>query len=104
MRIGSLAVVIMIMAVDLAKASDGRPFPIGVARIDITPEEPIRLSGYLVRTTETRAVQQKLWAKALAIGSDRDGASVLVSVDNLGVSAAIVKEGGEVETKHRPRP
>jgi putative membrane-bound dehydrogenase-like protein len=65
---------------------------IGVARIDITPEGPIRLSGYLVRTAESRGVQQKLWAKALAIGSDAQGAAVLVTVDNLGVPDAITRE------------
>ena len=88
MRIGSLAVVIMIMAMNVATANDDRPFPIGVAKIDFTPELPIRLGGYLARTTETREVHQTFWAKAPAIGSDRVGPSVLVSVDNLGVSDA----------------
>ena len=94
MRIRSLAALIVnvIMAADVAEAGNDPPLPIGVAKVDITPEEPIRLSGYLARTNETREVQHKLWAKALAIGSDLDGASVLVSVDNLGVSAAIVDE------------
>ncbi len=67
MRIRSLAalIVIVIMATNVAAANDDRPFPIGAARIDITPEPPIRLGGYLARTTETREVRQKLWAKAL---------------------------------------
>ena len=35
---------------------------------------------------------QKLWAKALAIGSDGPEPVVLVSVDNLGVGEAVVEE------------
>jgi hypothetical protein len=42
--------------------------PVGVAQVDITPDYPIRLSGYLARKTECEGVTQRLWAKALAIG------------------------------------
>ncbi len=41
---------------------------------------------------ESKGVQQKIWAKALAVGSDERRAVVLVSVDNLGVPAAITEE------------
>ena len=41
-----------------APASDTRP--VGVARIDITPTEPIRLTGYAVRKTNSIGVEQKL--------------------------------------------
>ena len=59
--------------------------PIGVARIDITPDYPIRLSGYAVRKTEATNAVQKLWAKALALGSDQEGPAILITVDNTGV-------------------
>lgn len=65
---------------------------IGVARIDITPKFPVRLSGYLGRTSEFSGVDQRLWAKAMAIGSDDAGVVVLVSVDNLGVGESVVEE------------
>jgi putative membrane-bound dehydrogenase-like protein len=68
---------------------------VGVARMDITPDGPIRLNGYLARDAESKGVDQKIWAKALAIGSDEQGAAVLVSVDNLGVPAAITVEVAE---------
>ncbi len=66
--------------------------PVGVARIDVTPEGPIRLNGYAVRKTESIGITQKLWAKALAIGGDRDGPAVLITVDNCVVPAALVDE------------
>jgi hypothetical protein len=62
---------------------------VGVAKIDITPDYPIRLSGYGNRREESEGVEQHLWAKALAIGSDADGPAVLVTVDNCGVPAAL---------------
>ena len=65
---------------------------VGVARVDITPKEPVRLHGYLARKKVSAGISQKLWAKALAIGSDEQGPVVLVSVDNLGVGEAIVED------------
>src|SRR5437868_7600359 len=58
----------------------------GVARMDVTPSESIRLTGYGGRTTNSTGVEQKLWAKALALGSDRDGPALLITLDNCGIS------------------
>jgi len=57
--------------------------------MDITPDYPIRLSGYGGRRTVSEGVAQKLWAKALAIGSDQDKPVLWISVDNCGLSADI---------------
>ena len=65
---------------------------IGVASVDITPAYPIRLSGYAIRTTEATNAVQKLWAKALAIGTDREGPAILVTVDNTGVPKTVRDE------------
>ena len=59
--------------------------PIGIARIDITPAYPIRLSGYAVRKTEATNFFQRLWVKAIAIGGDKSGPAILITVDNTGV-------------------
>jgi putative membrane-bound dehydrogenase-like protein len=69
------------LAMPFARAID-----VGVARIDVTPDEPIRLTGYGGRTTNSTGVTQKLWAKALALGSDRDGPAVFVTLDNCGIA------------------
>jgi hypothetical protein len=56
--------------------------PVGVARIDITPETPVRMYGYASRKTESEGVAGRLHAKALAIGGDQgDGPAVLLTVD-----------------------
>lgn len=65
---------------------------VGVAKVDITPEYPIRLSGYGNRRAESEGVAQRIWAKALALGSDAHGPAILVTVDNCGVSARVTDD------------
>lgn len=64
----------------------------GAARVDITPDYPVRLSGYGSRRTVNDGVAQHIFAKALAIGSDAEGPAVLVTVDNVGVPSTIREE------------
>lgn len=64
---------------------------VGVSEVDITPEEPIRLTGYASRTVPSEGVRGRLWAKALAIG-DRQHVAVLIAADLIGVSAQIADD------------
>jgi hypothetical protein len=57
---------------------------VGVAEIDITPDEPIRLTGYGNRVEPAGDVRQRLWARALAFGDGRRTA-VLITADLIGV-------------------
>src|SRR5438128_92306 len=54
-------------------------YHVGVAKIDITPDYPIRLSGFGFRRTESEGVTHRIWAKALAI--DDGEPAVLVTID-----------------------
>src|SRR4051812_38278846 len=72
-----------------AEAQEAKTIPIGVGRIDITPDTPIRMTGYAGRKTESEGVEQRLWAKALAWGSDAEGPAVLITVDTLGVPGSM---------------
>src|SRR6266516_6773723 len=67
-------------------------YQVGAARIDITPDYPVRLSGYGARSKESEGVDQHLFAKALAIGSDKDLVALLLTVDNLTVPEYIREE------------
>jgi hypothetical protein len=58
---------------------------VGAARVDITPDYPVVLSGYLKRQEESQGVLQHIYAKAIAIGSDAEGPAVLISADNCGL-------------------
>jgi putative membrane-bound dehydrogenase-like protein len=64
-------------------------YAVGVAQVDVTPTYPVRLSGFGFRRTESEGVTQRIWAKALAI--DDGEPAVLITVDNLGIPAAMVR-------------
>ena len=66
-------------------------YQVGVAKVEITPSYPVRLTGYGNRTAEATEVEQPLFAKALAIRSGDAPPVVLVTVDTLGVSAAMTE-------------
>lgn len=65
---------------------------VGVARVDITPSEPVRLSGYGNRATEHEGVEMSLHAKALALTWGQDSPVVILTVDNCGVPASMRTE------------
>lgn len=65
---------------------------VGVARVDVTPDYPIRLHGFGFRRTESEGVRQQVWAKALAFGKDDEKPAVLIAVDNLGVPDELTQE------------
>ena len=64
---------------------------VGVAKEDITPDYPIRLSGFGFRRTESEGVTAPIFARALAIGSDAEGPALLLTVDSTGVSQKLVE-------------
>ena len=64
-------------------------YQVGIGRADITPDFPVRLSGFGMRREEATAVRQSLWAKAMAFRRHDGSFDLLVTVDNLGVSDAI---------------
>ncbi|HLT07190.1 MAG TPA: neutral/alkaline non-lysosomal ceramidase N-terminal domain-containing protein [Cyclobacteriaceae bacterium] len=69
---------------------------VGIARIDITPEEPIRLAGYGARPkSEAVEIIHRLEAKALAFGTDDQGPSILITVDLVGIPKHITAKLAE---------
>src|SRR5713101_8987165 len=67
-------------------------YSVGVAKVNVTPNYPIRLSGYGDRRTVSEGVAQQIWAKALAIGSDQEPPVIWITLDNCGLSAEICNE------------
>ena len=67
-------------------------YQVGAAKIDITPDFPVRLSGYGGRRDEADSVEQRIWAKALAIRNGTESPAVLITVDNCGVPDYITEE------------
>lgn len=59
----------------------------GVAKVDVTPDFPVRLSGYGSRTGPHEGVEMPIQAKALALRWKDDSPVVMLTVDNCGVPA-----------------
>lgn len=75
-----------------AAAESPTVYQVGAAAVDITPEYPVRLSGFGFRRMESEGVTQPIWAKALAIASATDEPTLLVTTDNLGIPASMCDE------------
>lgn len=95
------SVCLFVALVSLASSAFG--YDVGLAKVDVTPAYPIRLSGYNSRTTESEGVEQPLYAKAIAVREDADHAPVvLVSVDSIGVSADMTEAvAARLAAKHQ---
>jgi putative membrane-bound dehydrogenase-like protein len=65
---------------------------VGLAKIDITPKTPIRLSGFGGRRTESEGVTQRIWARAIALDDGRTEPALLIAIDILGIPADIRAE------------
>src|SRR5688572_15142043 len=98
-RAVTIATVVACLVVASACASAGsRPsattaaaISVGVAEIDITPDQPIRLTGYGNRVEPAGEVRQRLSARAIAFGEGR-GTALLITVDLIGVSRTITDD------------
>jgi dienelactone hydrolase len=68
----------------------------GVAKLAITPEKPMWLSGYGGRTRPAEGKLTDLWAKALVLADEKGERAVLVTLDLVGidrdVSARVCRE------------
>lgn len=69
-----------------------KPLNVGLARVVITPENPVRLTGYSSRDVPFEGVHHDLWAKAMAFGDERSGYRILLTVDLLGIPHKITEK------------
>ena len=87
-----VAFVFLIHANNALSQTPSTHYNVGVARVDITPDYPIRQNGFLSRKQESIGVRQRIWAKAIAVDSMGQPPAVLITVDNLGVPDEITQE------------
>jgi len=98
----SLGVLVVVRSMAHAEAAAG--LRVGAARIDITPDKPVRMSGYAGRKEPSTDVHDPLSARALAfeVGNRR---LVLVSTDLIGFydgTAEIMRRALLAKTKLKP--
>lgn len=80
----ALSILSLLFLFDQGVAKANGPVEIGVSRIDITPDHPVRLTGYGNRTNVFDSVEQKLWAKALVLGQKGKPTMVWITLDLIG--------------------
>src|SRR3954470_1265248 len=70
----------------------GPAFEAGVAKVDVTPQAPVRMSGYGNRDHPSEGVETKLHARAMALRPAATGETfVLVQFDIVGMPAAFTE-------------
>src|SRR3954447_18971685 len=69
---------------DIASAAE-KQWQAGVARVNISPELPIWLSGYGGRNKPANAKHDELWAKALVIEDGNGRRAALITMDLVGI-------------------
>lgn len=67
----------------ISMGAKAEPLRAGIARIEITPKEPVMLAGYASRKELSQGIHDALFARAVAFGQDRQR-FVLVVIDNCG--------------------
>src|SRR5262245_26028697 len=84
---GAIALAIVLATIGHA-APEPTPYEVGLARVDVTPDTPIRLSGFASRLTESTGVREHIFARAMAIRPAHGGEpAVIVTVDSLCIPA-----------------
>ena len=74
----------------------------GVAKVRITPEKPMWMSGYANRTKPAEGTLHDLWAKALVLQDPNGQRCVLVTLDLVGIERTLSQAAcAELERKYR---
>ncbi|MBM3177485.1 MAG: neutral/alkaline non-lysosomal ceramidase N-terminal domain-containing protein [Bacteroidetes bacterium] len=64
----------------------------GTASVDISPDFPIALTGYGGRAGTFEKIEQKLWAKALAMSDASGKTAILITTDLIGFPASLADQ------------
>ncbi|MCA9230369.1 MAG: neutral/alkaline non-lysosomal ceramidase N-terminal domain-containing protein [Planctomycetales bacterium] len=86
---------------DQSRAAEETPMQFGFAKVDVTPTEPIRLSGYGDRKTAFEGVDERLYARVMALRYGDGKVHLLVAVDTIGFPGYLTKQiHAELELQH----
>ena len=72
--------------------SPASEWKVGAAKIDITPDLPVRLSGYGSRNMPTAEVEDRLFARSMTLKHADQPPLVIVSIDAIGLSATLTDQ------------
>jgi len=78
------ALFVVAFATSRAESESPVEFRAGVATMDITPQQPVRLAGYASRGAPHESVAQHLFVKALALEDAAGATTLILSADTIG--------------------
>jgi neutral ceramidase len=79
----TLLVVTLVVSSNVAVCAAN--WKVGIARVEITPKQPVWMAGYAARVHPAEGTVHPLWAKALALEDARGERAVIVTTDLLGL-------------------
>ena len=104
--IGLLAVVLAFVALTTPPAAAADRIVAGVARVDVTPTEPVWLAGYAARKHAHTGIDTRLFVTAMTLANENsDHPTVIVSLDNCEVTEHFTKPVlREIESRYALPP
>jgi len=85
MKRAEILLLIIFFSLGLARGNDKEPVMMGMSRTNITPDEPVLMSGYDARNTPSTGVHDELFATAFCF-SDQTSRVLLIASDVIGFS------------------
>src|SRR5262245_30496614 len=83
-------------------AQNAKTWKAGVAKVVITPEKPMWMSGYASRTKPAEGTLTELWAKALALEDAGGKRGVLITMDLVGIDRTLSQHVcAELQKRHK---
>ncbi|MCA9187053.1 MAG: neutral/alkaline non-lysosomal ceramidase N-terminal domain-containing protein [Pirellulaceae bacterium] len=76
----------------------------GVAKVEITPQQPMWMAGYAARNHPAEGTLTPLWAKALVLEDATGTAGVIVTLDLVGIDRALSQEVCETISQRHGLP
>src|SRR5262245_31301468 len=88
-RRGLLLLATALLLIARPAVAQNATWKVGLARVKITPEQPIFMAGYASRDKPFASVHDDLFAKALVLADEQGNRAVLVTTDLIGLTAEI---------------
>jgi hypothetical protein len=91
MKTATLFNLVLLLAFPLTSRADELDWKVGLAKIKITPDEPVFLAGYASRNKPYEKVESDLYAKAMWLEDTQGNRAVLVTSDLIGFREAVAE-------------
>lgn len=85
----------LVLVLSTSTSVEAASWKVGVAEVDITPEEHLWMAGYASRNHPAEDAIHPLWAKGLAFEDAQGNKAVLVVADAIAITRAIAESAAE---------